>query len=62
LCHRNKELAMFKKHKHSVVWRKIQNIVGEIYMQNAAKSCSKYRNFVSKHHAQNIDFMLKHHA
>jgi len=28
------------------------------YAQNAETSCSKYRDFMLKHHAQNIDVML----
>jgi len=42
----------------------MQNIMSEmLYAKvNAETSSSKYRDFVPKRYAQNIDFMLKHHA
>ena len=64
MCHSNKELAVFKKHKCTVLWCKMQkhykwNVTHKMLKhctQNnesfTNKSSSKYR-VVPKHHLQN---------
>ena len=53
---RSKELAVFKKHKYTVLWCKMLNCYEwNVMHKNAEAPYSKYRDFVWQHHAQNIE-------